>query len=410
MDKWNHWYKSLKPGTSPSEFRYGNTITYSKGYEYLKSCSQIEDWGCGTGGFKTAFKGESFKYIGVDGSDTPFADMKVDLLTYKSVTTGLYMRHVLEHNYQWRQILANALDSFTEKMCLVLFTPFVDTETQLAHNLQHGVDVPDLAFKRSDITDMLDSRGIDYHIETISTSTGYGVEHVLYLNKKWLAFYTVFIGDSSHIANVIPEVPSPLYACYYYTNNTDTYAALQKTTWIPKLLDAKPIDETDGCFLAKKVKICPHLFPDLSAYSNTCFFDTKLTYPMVVSAVESSVGRSLYTVRRHDFIEPSVWMEFNESMLQTRYRQHEHQYRSYIESQIQNGLQERTDTHLSCGFILRHMCEDTTILNDTWYSHIEKCGIQDQISFFFVKQLFPGKISVFTDDPMPGFAALWRRN
>ena len=27
-------------------------------------------------------------------------------------------------------------------------------------------------------------------------------------------------------------------------------------------------------------------------------------------------------------------------------------------------------------------------INTTWYQHIKECGIQDQISFFFVKQLF----------------------
>ncbi len=38
-------------------------------------------------------------------------------------------------------------------------------------------------------------------------------------------------------------------------------------------------------------------------------------------------------------------------------------------------------------------------LNNTWYKHILECGIQDQISFFFVKQLFEPFIHPFTEIP-----------
>ena len=38
-------------------------------------------------------------------------------------------------------------------------------------------------------------------------------------------------------------------------------------------------------------------------------------------------------------------------------------------------------------------------LNNTWYKHIQECGIQCQISFFFVKQLFPDIIVSFTENP-----------
>jgi hypothetical protein len=38
-------------------------------------------------------------------------------------------------------------------------------------------------------------------------------------------------------------------------------------------------------------------------------------------------------------------------------------------------------------------------INNTWYQHIQECGIQDQISFFFVKQLFNDYIYPFTEIP-----------
>jgi len=64
------------------------------------------------------------KYIGIDGSDTPFASRIADLRTYRSKAEGILIRHVLEHNYDWEAILAGAVESFQKKLCLILFTPF----------------------------------------------------------------------------------------------------------------------------------------------------------------------------------------------------------------------------------------------------------------------------------------------
>jgi len=50
MDKWNNWYKNLDV-KNPSAFKYGDTVTYQKGYNFLKTCGAVEDWGCGAGGF-----------------------------------------------------------------------------------------------------------------------------------------------------------------------------------------------------------------------------------------------------------------------------------------------------------------------------------------------------------------------
>jgi hypothetical protein len=182
MDKWNGWYLNLSKDTL-SSFVYGDTITYEKGYEFLKSCSIIEDWGCGTGGFKRFVLNTPNKYLGVDDSNTPMADIKADLVEYRSNVDGIFMRHVLEHNYQWKKVLENAIQSFNNKMCLVLFTPFSDTTVEIAHNLKHGVDVPDLSLSKSELIDIFNSYNLKYDIDTFNTSTGYNVEYVIYLSK-----------------------------------------------------------------------------------------------------------------------------------------------------------------------------------------------------------------------------------
>jgi len=180
-DKWNDIYKNL---TVIDTYRYGNTITYELGYYFLKDCNKIEDWGCGVGGFKTKFTKEDLnKYIGVDGSKTPFADIKTDLTKYISNIDGIFMRHVLEHNYEWEQILENACKSFKKKMCLVLFTPFTSSTKEIAHNLMHGVDVPDLSFNEDDLINIFKKYNIKYELKTFNTETQYKIEHVFYLTK-----------------------------------------------------------------------------------------------------------------------------------------------------------------------------------------------------------------------------------
>jgi hypothetical protein len=93
------------------------------------------------------------------------------------------MRHVLEHNYDWKLILENACNSFTQKMCLVLFTPFSDETKEIADNLNHGVDVPDLSFDKNELIAIFNQHGIHYEVITLSTLTGYYVEHVFYLTQ-----------------------------------------------------------------------------------------------------------------------------------------------------------------------------------------------------------------------------------
>jgi len=183
-DKWNEWYKGLTLNDCGS-FCYGDTLTYKLGYDFLQSCDNIEDWGCGVGGFKRFFinNNTTSKYTGVDGSNTPFADIKTDLTTYTSDIDGIYMRHVLEHNYDWKLILNNACSSFKHKMCLVLFTPFNDESKELAHNLQHGVDVPDLSFDKNELLEIFNYYKIKYTLTSFVTQTGYNIEHVFFLTK-----------------------------------------------------------------------------------------------------------------------------------------------------------------------------------------------------------------------------------
>lgn len=175
LGKWDGWYINVKQMGS---FRYGNTVTYQFAEEFLKGLA-VEDWGCGTGGFKRIHLGP---YVGVDGSKTPFVDKIADVREYKSKVEGIMMRHVLEHNLDWSKVLHNAVESFQKRFCLVLFTPFTDQTQVIAQNKKHGVDVPDISFNKQDLQGYF--KGLKWRLEeNVASKTFYNLEHIYYVQK-----------------------------------------------------------------------------------------------------------------------------------------------------------------------------------------------------------------------------------
>lgn len=174
LGKWDGWYKTL---TQMGSFRYGNTVSYKLAEQFLGQMD-VEDWGCGAGGFRRIHKGG---YIGIDGSKNKFVDVVADLEDFISQTDGLMMRHVLEHNYAWEKVLDNAIASFRKRMCLVIFTPFDEVTHEIDHNLRVGVDAPTLAFKREDIEKHF--VGLKVKLLGVKSKTAYGIENIYFLAK-----------------------------------------------------------------------------------------------------------------------------------------------------------------------------------------------------------------------------------
>jgi hypothetical protein len=166
--KWNLKYTA--------QSSYGDDTTYRKGMAFLDGHGTIEDWGCGKGHARH-FVNKS-QYVGIDGSWSPFSDKIVDLENYRSSPDCIFMRHVLEHNHNWRRVLENAVNSFMKRMTLIIFTPFEDETRQISTNWS---DVPDIAFRKEDLLEYF--RHLLYREETIHTDTQYGIEHIFYLKK-----------------------------------------------------------------------------------------------------------------------------------------------------------------------------------------------------------------------------------
>jgi hypothetical protein len=172
--KWDSVYRN-----SPEPQPFGDPLTYEKAARFLGNLATVEDWGCGWAWFRR-YLNDFIRYTGIDGSASPFADRVADLTQYTSEVEGILVRHVLEHNVAWAEILDNALRSFTKRMVLVLATPFADVTHVVRYD--RAVGVPVIAFAKTDLVRRF--AGLRWTLdENLRTDTQHGVEHVFYLEK-----------------------------------------------------------------------------------------------------------------------------------------------------------------------------------------------------------------------------------
>jgi hypothetical protein len=222
-----------------------------------------------------------------------------------------------------------------------------------------------------------------------------------------LAFYAYFYGSEENVAFKIPELPSLKYKCYYYTNNKTMLEKLKETNWIGVFDDKPTIDDViESNMVGKYIKSCPHKYDELKNYDYLCYMDSKLGMVnelLVEEFIQKCFIEQNYALilKKHWYIENHVWNEFAECFDKYRYRLQSNQIINYIVNQKRKGLSEITEKHCACSFLIRNMKhEKINELNETWYQHIQECGIQDQISFFFVKQLFKEHIFVFDKEEL----------
>jgi hypothetical protein len=171
VGKWDSHYANVD---SPAP--YGRSGSYVAGAVALAGCATVEDWGCGLGWFKQ-FLPRRVTYVGVDGSASKFADVVDDLATRDTTVDGIFMRHVLEHNYDWQLLLDNALCSFTERMVLVTFTPWTEQTPHEELRFEDDYGVPTLALNY----DLLMNHLVGFEVEQVdieSPQTFYGRETI----------------------------------------------------------------------------------------------------------------------------------------------------------------------------------------------------------------------------------------
>jgi hypothetical protein len=237
-------------------------------------------------------------------------------------------------------------------------------------------------------------------------------------NDLNLCFYTCFYGSDNNEAFNIPPIPSSKYKCFYYTNNKLLLEKIKETKWIGIYDNVLTLDDViDSCMAGKKPKVLPHTYKELNNFHYTCFYDSKfglINETFVETIIDKYLIQDDYAIlfRKHNAVNRiDVMEEFHASMNQERYIIQKEQYLKYIDTQSKNGLNKTTDKHAMCNVIIRNMKHSKIKdINNTWYSHIQECGIQDQISFFFVKQIYKEYIYVYDESPCKNTNVDWRCN
>jgi hypothetical protein len=180
---WDAWYEA----EAGAPRMYGEATTARLAGEWLNipSIKTVEDWGCGFGGFQQ-YIGAHQTYVGIDGSKSRFATTIADLSLYRSTADAIHIRHVLEHNPAWRDILRNVLASFTQRAVLTLFTPLVEAEKTIARYPNFngtGVEMVDISLPEAELDQAFTAAKLNVTRKRLRTKTQYKVEHMYLLAR-----------------------------------------------------------------------------------------------------------------------------------------------------------------------------------------------------------------------------------
>lgn len=161
-----------------------------------------------------------------------------------------------------------------------------------------------------------------------------------------------------------------------------------------------PVEEDDvrDCMNTKRLRCCPHDLEVLRDYEYLCWMDSKLMVTdmqKVYDMMNSLVGTKVIALTRHPISHVDVWGEYNLAIQYPKYAVQKQQYEAYITIQLRNGFDSQKPLRHCCGFSVRKQCDMLNTIGETWYSHIQECGIEDQISWQFVAQQFEDSIQEF---------------
>lgn len=379
LGKWDKWYKNIK---TMGSFRYGDTITYKLAADFLADISEVEDWGCGTGGFKRFYKG---KYTGIDGSANPFVDKIADLREYRSKIDGIVMRHVLEHNHDWKEVLTNAIASFNKKLCIIIFTPFSEDGTKIIGNdSKYGVDVPHISFAKKDIENYLE--GLEWRMESHKTKTYFGLEYIYYIEKKTpkIAVISASLGGLEKIAEHVPQSMS--YDNFVFTdeNFPPRFNAMtpRLQAKIPKMFGWQMAPNYDYYLWIDSTLSLSN--PDSLKY----FFDNCRDYDVVVLNHPT-----------HPNVRQEARYTNKGIKQQARYMVARYKNELLREEMEEIGADKNfVDDFLVIGgvFMYKNTPEVQKMLKEWWY-HVSRYIVQDQISFAYVLKKSGLRINVRPD-------------
>lgn len=142
------WSERYKGATQPAS--YGDEGSYRLAASILDKGGVIEDWGCGLAYARKFFT--RTKYIGIDGSWSRMCDEVDDLEKRDSKPDFILLRHVLEHNIRWANVLRNAVRCAKSQVLVIIFTKFSNPETHYAFDPD---GIPCISFSYHDLIEAI---------------------------------------------------------------------------------------------------------------------------------------------------------------------------------------------------------------------------------------------------------------
>ncbi len=227
-----------------------------------------------------------------------------------------------------------------------------------------------------------------------------------------IAFVTGYVGRK--LMPNIPKKPKG-YDSYYITNHPRLYKKLQKTDWTPifieNIIDIIALFSPQSHFLkmslkeikgfnkmkrkqfyalaSKRLKVYPNLFLP-KTYDFIIWSDNKFDVNALdsIKTIKNWDNQTAMKLHKHPFVDDSL-EEFEEAMKQARYNDQRASYEKYLNGQVNKGLSAKGAIHYQTGYLIYNESHPkTNLIRATWQEHINMCGINCQISFHFITQLF----------------------
>ena len=204
-----------------------------------------------------------------------------------------------------------------------------------------------------------------------------------------VAVYSTYCGTLDN-KTVNAKKVSSKYPHYFISNNIEILKITTASGWIPILLQAEVTNNVIvSAYQAKFAKAVPNLIPQLAEHQYILYADDKIDFdverlPGFIKLLNES--DSALAIRAHPFLFGNILLEYGEAVLQPRYRAQREQIVSYITNKVKQGYQLESQMYAT-GLILRNNAhKDTVQINNSWWTDIQACGIECQISFNFISQ------------------------
>jgi hypothetical protein len=206
-----------------------------------------------------------------------------------------------------------------------------------------------------------------------------------------LAFYSTYCGSTEN-KTFNPQPVESAYPYFFISNNEEVLSESAKVGYSPIFLKMEVTSNPVlSAYQAKVAKVLPHLIEPLTKFDFLFYKDDKIS--INEEKIENSVRTLIETdsstsIRPHPFMSGNILYEFGEAMLQTRYKLQWHQTVAYITEELKNGVQLTCQMYWTSAILRNMRHSDTAKINNLWWEHINRCGIECQISFDVIAQQF----------------------